>query len=185
MSSKPLSALIPTTQVWDSSEVTNQENLDDATKEILVRMYQKLGDMAQMVNYKETGMYSTEEFICGKSYFPNPALSSSTSRTPKLRQVIRKVINWVDITGASKTLPNASSDSVPHGITFDANTILTRLYGAATDHINGVYIPLPYVAPKDDNIALWATNTDIWIETFATDRRDFTIAYVVIEFLKF
>lgn len=172
-------AYLGTTQVWDVSEIYQKQDIGPGLKELLVRMYQNLNNMATMINNKETALYPTEEFVCGKKYFPDPALDSSSSKTPKLRQVYRKIINW------NKPLPNATSDSVAHGITFDDNTILTKLYGAATDPTAHVYIPLPYVAPKDDDIALWATATDIWLETFTTDRSNFTIGYIVIEYLKF
>lgn len=178
MGSKEKGAYLPSTQVWDVSEIYQQQDIGTGLKELLVRMYQNLNNMATMVNNKETALYPLDEFVCGKKYFSNPTLTSASGQTPKLRQVFRKVVNF-------GTLPNAATKTVAHEINIDANTILTGCTGVSTDPVGLVLIPLPYIAPLNDNIALWIDNTNVNIKTFATDRTNFTITLIVIEYLKF
>lgn len=145
-------------------------------------MYQNLGNMATMINYKDTGIYPTEEFVCGQMYFKDPSLDSSTSKTPKLRNVYRKVINFGALPAAGATVTKA------HGITIDANFILTRLYGAATDPVALKSIPLPYVsgsAPTTSvGLSLDATNL-IAISSPPKGWATYNKTYIVIEYLKF
>jgi len=171
-------SFIPLTQQWDVSEIYTVDINSSAFKELLVRMYQNLNNMAIAVNTKDTGMYPTSEFVNSQLWFPNPALSSATAQTATQRQVFRKVINF----GA---LPNAGTTNVAHGLTFDANTTITRLYGAATDPANLLYIPLPFATPAalNQNILLSANNTNIVITT-GINYSAYTVCYVVIEYIK-
>ena len=186
MSSKQRGLYIPATQVWDVNDIYNTKDLGEGLKELLVRMYQNLNSMALAVNKKETGLYPREEFICGQQYYPEIGLNSSSEQAPKLRQVTRKVIAWVNpSTGLYKPLPNASTDTVAHGLVFDANSIPTNIYGAAYDPSVMKSIPLPWIADTGDNIAVWLDGTNVNIKTFGTSRTNFTIANIVIEYLKF
>lgn len=168
---------IATTQVWDVSELYSTEVTSPKFKELLIRLYQQVGNIAMAINGKDTGIYDTSEFVCGQTFFPNP--NPIAGQPNKERQVYRKVINY-------GTLPNAGTLGIPHNIDVGvAGFTITRLYGAATDPTHRLYFPLPYVAnSKDEPIALWATATDVYTDTYATDRTDFTITYIVIEYLK-
>ena len=138
-----------------------------------------LNDMAIVINSKETGIYTKTEFVTGKTWFPDPALSSQTPKKPIERMVFRKVIDF----GA---LPNAATKTVAHGITFPAvNTFsATHIYGATTDPTGGSYLPLPYAAITDNqNIELSFDNTDVIITT-GINRVAYTKTYVVFEFIK-
>jgi hypothetical protein len=170
---------IPTTQVWDTSEIYEAKGVSEDLRELLVRMYQNLNNMAMAVNKKDTGIYPTDEFVCGQVYFSNPAYDSSTSTTPVLRQVYRKVINF-------GTLPTAAevTKTALHGIAADTIHSITRLYGGSTDPVNKFYIALPCVANAGNNIALWADNTRVVINAFGTDRSTYTLTYVVMEYIK-
>ena len=77
-----------TTQIWDVNDVKNAD-ASDSLKELLIRMYQNLGNMATAINAKESAVYDTQEFVTGKVYFSNPNLSSKTVQSPRQRQVIR------------------------------------------------------------------------------------------------
>lgn len=174
-----LGSYIPTTQIWELGELQKVDVKSPEFKELLIRLYQQVGNIVQVINDKDTGLYDTTEFVCGQTYFPDPnAVANAVPDTR--RQVFRKVINY----GA---LPNASDKGVAHGIDIPvagAFTI-TRLYGAATDPTHRLYYPLPYVAnSKDEPIALWATATEVYTDTYATDRTDFTQVYIVIEYIK-
>jgi hypothetical protein len=169
-------AMIPTTQVWDVSEIYSMDVTSPEFKELLVRLYQNIGSISQVINNKDTGVYNTSEFLCGQIFFPN--LNPIAGQPNDFRQVYRKVINF----GA---LPNATDKGVDHGISFGPGFTITRLYGAATDPTHRLYFPLPYVAnSKDEPIALWATATKVYTDTYATDRSAFTTTYIVIEYMK-
>ena len=176
---KDLGAFIPTTQLWDVSEIYEQDIGDEKLKELLVRLYQNLNRMALSVNVKDSGYYDTQEFVTGQQFFPLPGLTSAGTRFPDYRQTFRKVINF----GA---LPNTGTTNVAHGITCDANTIFTRIYGVATDPTGGFsYLPLPYASSTAaNNIELSVTGTNVSITT-GIDRTAYTVCYVIVEFLKF
>lgn len=180
-------AYLPTSQVWD---VGNIENVDASAslKELLVRMYQNLGAMATMVNYKDTGIYPLDEFVCGQVYFKDPLLDSSTSKTPKLRQVYRKVINFGPL--PVRVAPATSANiSIAHNIAgIDVNTRFTRIYGCSSSKATTTYVPIPYAWPNDakESIALFASATDVTIVTGDTGTwAGYDDTFVVIEYLKF
>ena len=170
-------SFVPTTQVWDVSEIYNTDVASPAFKELLVRLYQNLNLMALALNTKDTGIYPTSEFINSQVWFPDPTLTSASSTTPTFRQVFRKVINF----GA---LPNTATKTVAHNLTMTATTTLTRLYGAATDPVNLRYIPLPYASPVlANNIELSCDNTNVSVTT-GSNRTAFSVCYIVIEYIK-
>lgn len=169
-------SFVPTTFIWEVQQIQSS-NIDQDVKELLVRIYQNINQMAIVLNTKDSALYVQEEFVNGQVFFPDPALSSKTAQSPTQRQVFRKVINF----GA---LPNATSKSVAHGITVDSNVTATRIYGAATNP--GVsLIPIPYVSTtavaNGIEINMDATNINI---TTGIDLTAYTVCYVIIEYLK-
>lgn len=171
---------VPTTNVWDADASRLQE-IDVTSpefKELLVRLYQNLSLVSTVLNLKDSAYYDTNEFVTGQSYFPNPALNSSTATVATYRPVYRKVINF----GA---LPNAGTKTVAHGIAINSGFTFTRIYGAASDTTGLNYIPLPYASPTlINNIELKVDNTNITIIT-GSNRSNFNKCYVVVEFMKF
>jgi hypothetical protein len=168
-------AFIATTSLFDTQNIQELNINSQEFKSFLVNLQQQLNNVALLLNIKDTGYYSLEEFLCSQAYFPDPSLSSQTAADPVLRQVFRKVINFGG-------LPNAGTTSVAHGITIDANTCITRLYGAATDP-STTFIPLPYASTTlVNNIELNADATNINITT-GIDRTGFTKCFVVIEWI--
>lgn len=172
-------SFVPTTNVWDVSEIYSTDVNSPEFKELLIRLYQNLNIMSVNLNLRDIGYYDTNEQICGQLYFPNPNLNSGTQVTPGWRPVFRKVID----VGA---LPNTATKSVAHGIIVDTTFIVTRIYGAATDPVALTGIPLPYSTPAALNqaIALSYTATNIVITT-GINYASYTTSYVVIEYLKF
>jgi len=180
MPDRTVGAFVPTTNIWDSSEIYATEVTSPAFKELLVRLYQNLSLMSNVLNIKESGYYDTLEFVTGQLYFPIPGATSLTNNpTPDYRQTFRKVINF----GA---LPNTGTTNIAHGIHCDANTIFTRIYGVATDPTGAFsYLPLPYASSTAaNNIELSITGANISITT-GVDRTMYTTTYVVCEYLKF
>lgn len=171
---------VQTTQVWDISnlDLLKEGNLKvEDFKEIMVRLYQQIGNIAVSLNKKDTGQYQRSEFVNGQLFFSNPALDSTTVQYPEDRAVLRKVINF----GA---LPNAGTKSVAHGITCTTKTSFTRIYACSSDPVGLNYIPIPYASPTlVNNIELNVDATNVNIVT-GSNRTAFTITYVVLEFIQ-
>lgn len=169
-------AFIPTTNIWDVSSIASMDVRSPEFKELIIRIYQNLNNMALSINIRDAGYYNLSPFVNGQLFFPNQSLSSQTSQTPQFRQVIRKVINF----GA---LPNTSSKSVPHGIPINSQFTFTRIYGAASDTSGNTYIPIPYASPTlANNIQLDVGTRDVVITTGAA-RSNFAVCYVILEYL--
>lgn len=170
-------AFVQTTQVWDVAQVEDVDVNSKEFKELLIRLYQQINNISNVLNIKDTGQYQLSEFITGQLFFSNPALSSDTLQVAIDRQVIRKVINF----GA---LPNAATKSVAHGINCTSATSFTAIYGASTDPSGLNYIPLPYASPTlINNIELKLTGTNVTIIT-GSNRSNFTITYIVLEYIQ-
>ncbi len=169
-------AFVPTTDIFDVQRIQELDVKSDEFKEFLVRLRQSVNDIAMVLNVKDTGFYSEEEYVNSQVFFPNPSLSSTSSQTPVERQVFRKVINF-------GTLPNTASTSVAHGITTDANFTFTRIYGAATDPSTS-YIPIPYASSTAANSIEIAVDTTNIVITTGSNRSGFTTTYVVLEYIK-
>ena len=124
--------------------------------------------IAMQVNAKDYGYYSTNEQANGQRWYSTPQ---------DYKTVYRKRI---DI-GA---LPNNTTKNTAHGITIGANTVITRLYGAATDH-STLFIPLPYVdmSGSSNHIQLSMDGTNIILKSNA-GYSGFTAAYVICEYVQ-
>jgi len=170
---------VPLTEVF---EIENLDQIDINSPEFrdfLVRLRQIFNNHAMALNLKKTGIYTKTEFVDGEVWFPDPNLSSQTSRKPTERQKVSIVIEC----GA---LPNATTKTIPHGITFPTPDTYTaiKITGAASDYTNKVKIPLPYASPTlANNIEINIDDTNVNITT-GIDRTSFTESHVVFEFIK-
>ena len=171
-------AFVPSSNVWDTNELQTIDINSPQFRELLVRLYQNLNRLSIATNIKESGYYdNANEFVTGSLLFPNPAFSSATAVYPAYRQYFRKVVNF----GA---LPNAGTKSVAHNINPNTAFSFTKIYGCATDQTGKNYIPLPYASPVlVNNIELNADATNVNITT-GSNRTNFTITYVVLEYVK-
>ena len=168
---------VPTTRSFDSQTINSTEVTSPEFKKLIIELYQSINDISTVLNLKDTGYYTIQEFVNGQIFFPNPALSSTTSTAPEYRQVFRKVINF----GA---LPNTAAKSVAHGLTVTSGYSATRIYGAATNNTQTSFIPLPFASPTlNENIKVEMTNTNV-IVTTGIDRTAYTTCYLVIEYIK-
>jgi hypothetical protein len=178
---------VNTTQVWDvASQLQNINVNTPEFKELLVRMYMDINRIALAVNQKETGTYAPipNEFVDGNQWFPNPAYTSQTAINPTLRQEFRTVINF-------GMLPNTTTQSVAHGIGDPVTGTLTsftftRIYAVASDTTARTYIPIPFV----DVVTAGAADIQIDVDavyvniTTASNRTNYTVCYVVLEYIK-
>lgn len=170
-------AFVPTTNIWDVNDIYQVDVKSPEFKELLVRLYQNINNIALLLNIKDTGMYNVGEFINSQLFFPNPALTSASTSFPAMRQVYRTVINF----GA---LPNAGTTSVAHGITCTSSTTFTRIYAAASDTTGFNYIPIPYASPTlVNNVELSVDATNVTITTGA-NRSNFNVCYVILEYIQ-
>ena len=164
---------IPTTSVFEISQLQSADVNSTDFKQILVRLYQTVNSIALSLNAKDSGNFLNEEFVTGALYF-NPTSSSQLD----LRPVFRKVIDF-------GVLPNSATKSVAHNLVPDANWKFTRMYGCATDPIGLSYLPLPYSASTAvaDNLELYVDNTNVNVATGA-NYSAYTQTYIVLEYIK-
>lgn len=167
-------SFVPTTFVLDVAQIQEVDIKSPQFKELLVRLYQNLNRMCLVLNTKEGGYYSLNQFVTGQQYFPAAAATSLVNAL--YRPVTRKVINF-------GTLPNTGTTSVAHGINFMSGVSFTHIYGTSTDPVAFSSIPLPYASSvAADNIELKVDATNVTVIT-GSNRSAFTLTYIVLEFL--
>lgn len=170
-------SFVPTTQIYDVSQIYQIDVNTPQFKELLVRLAQNINTISLSMNTRVCGIYDTGEFISGKVFFPNPALNSSTTTTPTFRQGEIIVVNF----GA---LPNTGTKSVPHNLNPKTPWTFFNVMGCASDTTGLMYINLPYASPVlANNIELWADSTNVNITT-GSNRSNFNVCYVILEYLK-
>lgn len=132
-------SFVPTTNIWDPSEIYETDVNSDDFKELLVRLYQNLNLMANVLNSKTTGYYITNQIATSNLYF-NP----KTNDILELRGGFRATIDTgalaagVNTITLPFTIPTAPSlDTLPYWTFF-------LVGGSAT---NTVTTPLVYSLP--------------------------------------
>jgi len=170
-------SFVATTNIWDVSQVYSVEVTSPEFKELIVRLGQNINNISLSVDTRDAGYYAQTEFVNGQIFFPNPARSSTTATAPIWRQVFRLVINF-------GTLPNTATKSVAHNLTITSGYSFTRIYATASDQIGMSYIPIPYASPVlTKNIELNVDSTNVNITT-GSDRTNYTVTYVILEYIK-
>lgn len=173
-------SFVPTTYVWDVSQLQDIEVTSPEFKELLVRLYQNLNEIAINLNLKDTGYYTAQEFSNGQLYLRDPALVNSPNLTSPAGNLYRQVIRKVIVFGA---LPNTAETSVAHGINIMPTTEFTRIYGTANDLTGMNYIPLPYASPiLTENISIRVDATNVYVRT-GSNRTAFTSSFIVLEWI--
>lgn len=163
---------VPTNFVWDINLLPDTTLDSPEFRELLVRLYQNINSMCLALNLKDSAYYINSEFLNSQSFFPNP-----TDTNQQYRQAYRMVVNF-------GVLPNNTSISVAHNIDFTDTYSCTRIYGAASDQADLLYIPLPYASSSGtSNIELDITATDVVITTTG-NYSAYTVTYVIIEYIK-
>jgi|GEM_PF-1192462 len=170
-------AFVQTTNIWgDMQRVESADVNSPEFKELIVRLYQNVNLIANVLNIKDTGQYPLMEVVCNQLYFPNPANSSSTPAYPAERQVLRKTFN---VAGGAPV----GVTTIPHSITVTAATTFTRIYGVANDTVGNNYYPIPASSVLGGNtIEMELDATNIYITN--TTVINFNIVYVVVEYMQ-
>lgn len=165
---------VPTTNVWDQGRIFDIDVNSVEFKQLLVRLYQNINIISLALNMKDTGYYMPNNpFVNGQQFFAAPGDPDQKN----FRQVFRLLVNF----GA---LPNATTKSVAHGLTITSTFSFTRIYGCASDQSGMTYIQLPYASPTlANNIELNVDSTNVNIIT-GSDRTNFTVCYVILEYLQ-
>jgi|SRR5690606_19161880 len=173
-------SFVPTTYIWDVAQLEDIDVNSPEFRELLVRLYQNLNEVALNLNLRDTGYYTSEEFINGQLFLRDPSLVNDPNSTGLPSDLYRAVTRKVIIFGA---LPNAAEKSLPHGINVTPTTIFTRIYGTANDLTGTNYIPLPFASPVlADNIQVRVDATNVSVRT-GSNRTNFTHSYIVLEWI--
>lgn len=141
-------------------------------------LVEQLKRISNAINIREIGWFIDEELLSGKAFIPGSQNIDNLSTSQVFRQVLRKVIDF----GA---LPAAGTKSVPHEIMFTDNFTLVQLFGAATDSLGLVAIPIPEGDPtglgNQVRLDMDATNVNI---TVGVDLSAYNRCFVTIEFMQ-
>ena len=157
-------------------------NIDQGLKRLLVLLYQDLNKMQISLNQRDWGSYYEDETLNGQVYFPVPGTDSTSTNQPEPRQVFRTVVNFGPLLDGSMS---PATKTVPHDIDIDNGYSFTRIYGTSTNSTQTSFIPLPYSSCTSvaDNIELFIDDKNINITTNA-DQSDYINTYVVLEYIK-
>ena len=161
---------IPTTSVWDVARLYEVDINSDEFKELLVRLYQNVNNIALVLNTKSTGYYINEEFVSGKLFF-NPESNDPLQLRPGYIIAVN--------TGAL----GAGVTAIDHNIAVIDSFKWMFIYGAATDTVTIVGYPLPFAGAAGNNIEVSVTATQVLINN--NSGVTFTDSQVTLEYCKF
>jgi hypothetical protein len=172
-------------------ETTTVFEFGDKEAENPAKVRQVINKIANILNLKDTGLYSLDEFLTSKIYPPQPATNKLPGTENTQRPAFRKFFIAVYPVG----LPNITV-TIAHNLNInspgDSIWTMTNIYGTANDItyiplpliLTMQYYPLPYIDPAGANICLWVDSDNINIRSIIA-RPTVTIVYVCLEYLKF
>lgn len=163
-------SFVPTTNIWDISRLYDVEVGSPEFKELMVRLYQNVNNIALVLNTKCSGYFINEEFVNSKLYF-NPANNNQL----ELRPGFQKTINTGSL-GAGITAVN-------HGITVTNTLKWMFISGAATNTGTLVGYPITFAGAGGNNIEVRTTATQVVINN--NSGVTFTDSQVTLEYVKF
>lgn len=165
-------SFVPTTNVWDVSQIYEVEIGSPEFRELLVRLYQNINNIALVLNTKTTSYYLNQEFNTSNQFF-NPA--DATQNPLNLKPSYRIAVN----TGAF----GAGVTTVAHGLAVNASWKWISILGAATDSVHLLGYPITFGGAAGNSIEVYvdATNININNQSGVT----FTSSVVVLEYLKY
>jgi len=162
---------VPTTNVWDQSQIQDMNVSGEEFKLLLVRLLQNINNISIVLNLKDSAIYDTQEFVNGKMFFSN----TPTDRT-KLRNDFRTVLNITTTIGAGV-------NTFPHNIaTINANWTFTMIYATATDSVGLNFYPIGTGGAAAGIITINANVANVVITN--NTGVNFTSCIVVLEYLK-
>lgn len=162
-------SFVATTNVWDVSRLYEVEIGSPEFKELMVRLYQNVNNIATVLNTKNSALYLKEEFVTGQQYF-NPTSSSQL----ELRAAFRKVVDCGALAAGVK--------NILHGLAVTTAWKFTLINGVASNTTTRVYYPLPFAGVGVGNISVSVNATQVVINN--NSGVTFTDAYVTLEYVK-
>ena len=154
-----LTSYVPSDIILPEDPEELRQELNDVLKKII-----------NALNDKDIAHYNSIESVNGQKWL-------DTTDPQVFKNAFRKVIDF----GA---LPNAATKTVAHGITWNPNTVFTRIYGTAT-RPSTVSIPIPYSSSVlAQNILLSVSTANVTITT-AANFSVYSTCYVVLEYLQY
>lgn len=163
-------SFIPTTNVWDVSQIYETDIGSPEFKELFVRLYQNVNNIVLALNTKDSAFYLTEQFVNGQVFTNINDLNQL-----ELRPAFRLFVNIGPLPGGVTT--------VAHGLSITNTWKFTRIYGVASDTIGFNYYPLPWAsAAGATNIELKVNATNVVITN--NSGINFNFCYVILEFVK-
>jgi hypothetical protein len=176
---------LQTTTAYDDDTIQHLDVNSEAFKQFMIKLRENIGEIYKALNLKDTGIYSPNEFVCGKTYPPNPALIPTSAKKPIKRMVTRK--SFI-ILGGLAVGPNV----YPHGINITLPAVsqwsATFIDGTACDTTNRVYYKIPHLDPAGKNICIEINNNNIVLTVLdplgtGIGYPTFTTIYICVEFL--
>lgn len=163
---------LPTTQIWDPSEIEKMDVNTPEFKRFLLSMHQNMNSMAMAVNDKASGTKSSQDMVVGQVDLGGVNASTTFPSGKTVFDLYRKVVNFGPIEcvrGAPGDPPTVVTRSVPHGIESNniGKLVVMSLSGVANSIYTGYATPIPFV---EANLSYnrWAA---LWIDkNFVTIR---------------
>lgn len=162
-------SFIGTTSVFDVSRLYEVDVKSPEFKELLVRLYQNVNNIALALNTKDSAYYLLEEFNSGQLFF-NPLSFNQLDLRPGFRIVIN-----IGPLGPGITNTN-------HNLAVTNTWKWTFINGAATNTATLVGYPLPFAGAAGNNIEVRVNATQVVINN--ASGVVFTDAYIILEYLK-
>lgn len=160
-------SFVPTTNVWDVQQIQEVDVRSPEFKELLVRLYQTVNNIAISLNGKDSALYTTYEFVSGQIY----SLIGSNDQRPGYRAMIS--------TGPL----GAGVTSINHNLAVTDSWQWIKIAGSATNSTAFVGYPLPHAsATGTNNIQVTVTKTQLVINN--ASGVSFTSGLVVLEYIK-
>ena len=161
---------IESTAVFDVARLYEIDVNSEEFKELLVRLYQNVNNIALALNLKRSALYLLEEFNTSAQYF-DPV----TNNQLLLRPEFSRTYNIGPLA--------AGVTNTAHGLIIGATWNFVRIYGAATDNIGRNYYGLGFAsAGGATNIELRVDAANIVITN--NSGINFTSCIVTLEYLK-
>jgi hypothetical protein len=165
-------AFVPTNYVWDVQQIQEVEVTSPEFKELLVRLYQNVNNIALVLNVKTTGQFPLSETVNGNLWFSDPNNTSDTPLAPAQRQELQQTYLITSV-GVSAT--------IAHNIIITPVTTFTDMGGMANDQVGNNYWTLDTTATAA-NISLAISGADIVITN--NTGITFTTVYIVLKYLQ-
>jgi hypothetical protein len=158
-------AFVTTTNVWDVQQIQEVDVRSPEFKELLVRLYQTVNNIALSLNGKDSALYTTYEFVTGQIY----SLNGSNDQRPGYRTMI--------VTGPV----GAGTTSINHNLPVSSSWTWVMIDGSLTNQTTLVGYPINYANPS---AAIYTSVTSTQVVINNSSGVTFTNGLVVLEYIK-